>query len=142
MYVFTCVSLSFLVQHIICASLSFLVHHSYASYIKALYCIVLLTLIYRELFIILTWYQSHCSKCFVQFFVFPSVLLLPSHLWYCFATTVRISVCPLPSRVEFITKDSLPSSDFFCSKPLIETPPPPLDKSSHVELSRKKFSAI
>ena len=37
-----------------CASLSFLVHHSYASYIKAFYYIVLLTSIYKELFIILT----------------------------------------------------------------------------------------
>ena len=53
-YVFTFVLLSFLVQHIICASLSFLVHHSYASYIKALYCIVLLISIYKELFIILS----------------------------------------------------------------------------------------
>jgi hypothetical protein len=53
MYIFTCASLSFLVQHITCAPLPFLVHHSYASYIKPLYCIVLLTSIYRELFIIL-----------------------------------------------------------------------------------------
>jgi hypothetical protein len=41
-YIFTCASLSFLVQHITCALLPFLVHHSYASYIKALYCTVLL----------------------------------------------------------------------------------------------------
>ena len=77
MYIFTCASLSFLVQHITCAPLPFLVHHSYASYIKTLYCIVLLTSIYRKLFIILTWYQSHCSKCFVQFFVFLGILPLP-----------------------------------------------------------------
>ena len=77
MYIFIYASLSFLVQHITCAPLSYLVHHSYASYIKTLYCIVLLISIYKELFIILTWYQSHCSKCFVQFFVFPGVLTLP-----------------------------------------------------------------
>ena len=52
-YIFTCASLPFLVQHITCAPLIFLIHYSYASYIKALYCIVLLTLIYKELFIIL-----------------------------------------------------------------------------------------
>ena len=43
-----------------------------------------------------------------------------------------------------------PPSEFRCaryhrifySKPLIETPPPPLDRSSHAELSRIKISAI
>jgi hypothetical protein len=100
-YIFTCASPFFLVHHITCAPLPFLVHHSYASYIKALYCIVLLTSIYRKLFIILTWYQNHCSKCFVQF---SSFLAFFHHLRYCSATVVRIPMYPLLSKVEYITK--------------------------------------
>jgi hypothetical protein len=103
-YVFTCTSLSFLIQHITCASLPFFVHHSNVSYIKALYCIVLLTSIYRELFIILTWYQSYCSKCFVQSSSFLAFFRYLNHLRYCFSTAVRIPMCPLQSKVEYIAK--------------------------------------
>ena len=116
MYILTCASLSilvqhitcaplfFLVQHITCAPLPFLVHHSYASYIKALYCIVLLTSIYRELFIILTWYQSHRSKCFMQSSSFLAFFCYLNHLQYCFAAAIRIPVCPLLSKVKYIAK--------------------------------------
>ena len=103
MHIFTCVSLSFLVQHITCAPLHFLEHH-YASYIKLLYCIVLLTLIYRELFIILTWYQSHYSKCFAQSSSFLAFFHCLNHLRYCSAAAVRIPVCLLPSKVEYIAE--------------------------------------
>ena len=90
-------------MHYLCITL-FSCTSSYASYIKALYCIVLHTSIYRELLIILTWYQSHCSKCFVQSSSFLAFFRCLNHLRYCFATAVRIPVCPLPSKVEYIAK--------------------------------------
>ena len=52
----------------------------------------------------LAWYQSHCSKCFVQSLSFLAFFRCLNHLRYCSATAVRILVCPLLSKVEYIAK--------------------------------------
>jgi hypothetical protein len=114
---------------------------SYASYIKALYCIVLFTSIYRDYSINLTWYQSHCSKCFVQSSSFLAFFRCLNHLRYCSATAVRIPVCPLPSKVEQSPKTHCLRWNFLSRIP-IETPPPPLERSLEDDLSRAKITAI
>ena len=96
---FPCIAHYLCTTHFPCTSLICLL-----SYIKALYCNVWYTSTYRELFVILIWYQSHCSKCFVQSLSFLAFFRCLNHLRYCSAATIRILVCPLPSKVEYIAK--------------------------------------
>ena len=125
-----------------------LVHHSLSLYI--LICLLYNgTLLYyiihfniQRLFINLTWYQSHCSKCFVQSSSFLAFFRCLNHLRYCSAAAaVRILVCPLPSKVEQTPKTHCLRWNSLSRIP-IETPPPPLESSLEDDLSRAKITAI
>ena len=124
-----------------------LVHHSLSLYI--LICLLYKgTLLYyiihfniQRLSINLTWYQSHCSKCFVQSSSFLAFFRCLNHLRYCSAAAVRILVCPLPSKVEQTPKTHCLHWNSLSRIP-IETPPPPLESSLEDDLSRAKIIAI
>ena len=123
-----------------------LVHHSLSLYILIcllykgilLYCITHFNI--QRLFINLTWYQSHCSKCFVQSSSFLAFFRCLNHLRYCSAAAVRIPVCPLPSKVEQSPKTHCLRWNSLSRTP-IETPPPPLESSLEDDLSHSTLDA-
>jgi hypothetical protein len=135
------------VHHSLFLYSTLLVHHSLSLYIlicllykgTLLYCITYFNI--QRLSIILTWYQSHCSKCFVQSSSFLAFFRCLNHLRYCSAAAVRILVCPLPSKVEQSPKTHCLRWNFLSRIP-IETPPPPLESSLEDDLSRAKIAAI
>jgi hypothetical protein len=124
-----------LVHHSLSLYSTLLVHHSLSLYIlicllykgTLLYCIIHFNI--QRLFINLTWYHSHCSKCFVQSSSFLAFFHCLNHLRYCSAAAVRIPVCPLPSKVEQSPKTHCLRWNSLFRIP-IETPPPPLDSLS------------
>ena len=89
----------------------------------------------------LTWYQSYCSKCFVQSSSFLAFFRCLNHLRYCSAAAVRIPVCPLPSKVEQSPKTHCLRWNSLSRIPIV-TPPPPLESSLEDDLSRAKITAI
>ena len=136
-----------LVHHSLSLYSTLLVHHSLSLYIlicllykgTLLYCITHFNI--QRLFINLTWYQSHCSKCFMQSSSFLAFFRCLNHLRYCSAAAVRIPVCPLPSKVEQSPKTHCLRWNSLSRIP-IETPPPPLESSLEDDLSRAKITAI
>jgi hypothetical protein len=117
-----------LVHHFLSLYSTLLVHHSLSLYIlicllykgTLLYCIIYFNI--QRLFINLTWYQSHCSKCFVQSSSFLAFYRCLNHLRYCSAPAVTIPVCSLPSKVEQSPKTHCLHWNFL-SRISIETPP-------------------
>ena len=89
----------------------------------------------------LTWYQSYCSKCFVQSSSFLAFLRCLNHLRYCSLAAVRIPMCPLPSKVEQSPKTHCLRWNSLSRTP-IETPPPPLESFLEDDLNRAKITAI
>ena len=136
-----------LVHHSLSLYSTLLVHHSLSLYILTcllykgtlLYCIIYFNI--QRLFINLTWYQSHCSKCFVQSSSFLAFFHCLNHLRYCSAAAVKIPVCPLLSKVEQSPKTHCLRRNFLSRLP-IETSSQPLESSLEDDLSHAKITTI